>query len=743
MNKAIESCTILLLDEEGNIKSWNTTIKEIEQYNTELIIGENFSIFFPLAFQEELGTQQLLETAKKTGTAIYEGWQKRYDGSEFWGNAVVFACYDNDNNLTGFREVLFNMTRLHRQIEFEHQNLDALINNTSGVLWSIDRNYKLITANSSFDNMVLQLSGSIIEKGSDVLAIGFDREQLEKYKRFYDRALAGEGFMEIEHNLLPHESWSEISFYPIRQGAEITGTACYAHDITKAKKAEIELNNREHRFRSLIENSTDCVVLLSADMKPFYVSPSVANILGYAPEEVYKMDLFSLIHPDDLLPLQQTMEQVFSNPGVRIKGHTGQMKHKDGRWRWMEAIVTNMLHDPAINGIVDNFRDVTESIIQEQKIIHVNRLYAFISQINQAIVRLKDEESLFRSACDIAVKFGMFEVAWIGSLDTVSRTVDLVAQTGLEIADLHMFADAPYVADGPTGQVLGTQAYYICNNVEEGLHIPLWRTFAVNHGFRSFMILPIKRSGEIVALFSLYSAELNYFNADEIALLVEVTGDLSFALGVFDKENARLDAEQKLEHTMLRLQQAQEIAHFGNWEIDFSTGVALWSEEACRIYGLSTDCSVHTFDTWLSFIHPEDLAHVVKVTEDDMVLLRNSSFRHRIIRKDGEIRHIHTLSHFEQDENGKPSGMYGVAHDVTEDTNNIARLQAKNKKLLEIADIQSHKVRGPLATIMGLANLLDEKDTDTAEILNGIKTSSKKLDAVIREIVDKTYETGD
>lgn len=134
-----------------------------------------------------------------------------------------------------------------------------------------------------------------------------------------------------------------------------------------------KLTNSEKRFRTLVENSTDAVVVLNAEARPTYVSSAVKNVLGYTPQEILSMDLFTFVHPDDLEELPKIMTKVLANPGVPIQGHTGRMLHKDGTWRWIDATVTNLLHEPAINGIVDNFRDVTENIVANQQLKHKER----------------------------------------------------------------------------------------------------------------------------------------------------------------------------------------------------------------------------------------------------------------------------------------------------------------------------------------------------------------------------------
>jgi hypothetical protein len=65
-------------------------------------------------------------------------------------------------------------------------------------------------------------------------------EQISRHKKFYDRAFAGETFTEIQYSAIPVEIWSEISYYPIRKGAEVIGTACHSRNITGHKLAELE-----------------------------------------------------------------------------------------------------------------------------------------------------------------------------------------------------------------------------------------------------------------------------------------------------------------------------------------------------------------------------------------------------------------------------------------------------------------------------------------------------------------------
>ena len=149
-------------------------------------------------------------------------------------------------------------------------------------------------------------------------------------------------------------------------------------DITNQKMYTQKIIEAENKFRALVENSNDGVAILNTDGNPLYIAPSIQNILGYTEEEAMKMNIFSITHPDDADEVLKVFKKVFENPGIPIKGYTSRMLHKDGTWRWLEDTITNMLHEPAINGIVENFRDITEKITIENNILAEKELSEFI-----------------------------------------------------------------------------------------------------------------------------------------------------------------------------------------------------------------------------------------------------------------------------------------------------------------------------------------------------------------------------
>ena len=129
--------------------------------------------------------------------------------------------------------------------------------------------------------------------------------------------------------------------------------------VTKQKRTEEELRQREIRNRALIENAPDAITLLGADGLLKYLSPSTQRILGYAPEEQIGSNPAEFTHPDDLPALLKLLDDLGQKPG-KVVTTQYRFRHKDGSWRWLESTITNLLAEPSVQAIVFNFRDITE-----------------------------------------------------------------------------------------------------------------------------------------------------------------------------------------------------------------------------------------------------------------------------------------------------------------------------------------------------------------------------------------------
>jgi PAS domain S-box-containing protein len=205
-------------------------------------------------------------------------------------------------------------------------------------------------------------------------------------------------------------------------------------------------------------------------------------------------------------------------------------------------------------------------------------------------------------------------------------------------------------------------------------------------------------------------------------------------------------AEKELVTNENRLKNAQKVAHVGSWELDLKTKKAIWSEEACRIYCISPEEKYQSFESWLSFIHPEDLEEVIKEKERAEATLSNSSFKHRIICRSGKIKYIHSASEFEYDDKGQPVRLIGVCHDVTKEvTAEKAFIESEdmmstfmNESLLCIfyVDPDTKKITYSNSSVLQLLGYTNT-EMDSLTVYDFVNHPKEDVDARIEEVVMK------
>jgi PAS domain S-box-containing protein len=143
------------------------------------------------------------------------------------------------------------------------------------------------------------------------------------------------------------------------------------HEVLKKRIVELEASEIERlrleealrekeRFQVLIENSVDGILIMNGELDIIYETPSAAHIIGYKPGELAGRSALGIVHEEDASMLAHEFNQVMQNPGGTGRA-TARVRHKNGTWRAVEAVAINLLHDAVVNGIVINFRDITDS----------------------------------------------------------------------------------------------------------------------------------------------------------------------------------------------------------------------------------------------------------------------------------------------------------------------------------------------------------------------------------------------
>jgi len=275
-------------------------------------------------------------------------------------------------------------------------------------------------------------------------------------------------------------------------------------------------------------------------------SETLPELIGVDPSHMPKStrEWLDILHPMDRGMFRKAALEARAT-GARVDLEY-RLRRADGGWIQVRQAV-----EP-IPGYVDanrgrrwfsTLQDVTEQKRAETSIRHLNRVHSVLSGINTLIVRVRDREDLYRETCRIAVETGGFVLAWIGIVDKAARQIKPVAWQGtdekyLNLMPLGLDADTP-AGRGLAGAAVRERKAMIVEDMTQDSRIKL-RNQARERGLHSLVMLPLLVADEIVGVLALYAAEIGFFDADEMKLLLELAGDIGFALDHIDKAE-RLD----------------------------------------------------------------------------------------------------------------------------------------------------------------------------------------------------------
>jgi PAS domain S-box-containing protein len=168
----------------------------------------------------------------------------------------------------------------------------------------------------------------------------------------------------------------------------------------------------------------------------------------------------------------------------------------------------------------------------------------------------------------------------------------------------------------------------------------------------------------------------------------------------------RKEAEEALCASEARLREAQRLARLGYWEWDTRTDEVRWSEESHAIFGVTLEDLGGTLEGFYALVHPDDRAHMARVDADARDRKKPYSANFRIVRPDGELRHIYEVGEPSCDETGRVIGVSGTIQDVTEHKRLEQQLIQASKlaTLGEMAAGIAHEINQPLHVIRMMAD---------------------------------------
>ena len=261
--------------------------------------------------------------------------------------------------------------KTQQELQEIQNRMRGIVESAMDGIISINTEQRIVLANPAAEQMFGYGTGEMIGKPLDILlperyrqlhrehiwnfgATHVTTRSMHALGTVYGRRASGEEFP------------AEASISQISIGSERIYTVIM-RDITERKQAEEAVQQSKKRFQSLIEHAPDGIALLGMDGKLRQVTPSTQWILGYTNDDAAGQDPAVLTHPEDLPGLLQILQDLFQSPGATVRAQY-RFRHKDGSWRWLESTISNLIHEPSVEAIIFNYRDVTEQKEAEKKL---------------------------------------------------------------------------------------------------------------------------------------------------------------------------------------------------------------------------------------------------------------------------------------------------------------------------------------------------------------------------------------
>lgn len=309
--------------------------------------------------------------------------------------------------------------------------------------------------------------------------------------------------------------------------------------LAARRKAESELDAARETLVSIFESLEDVLWSVAIpDRSILYASPALHRVFGIRPEALQQSpdSWHELVHPADRERVVAAWQGLFAGGTYDIEYR---IIRPDGAMRWINArgraIVDASGQLARADGVA---RDISDRVEQRQRIERLSRIRNVSSNLNSALVRIRERERLFDEVCRITADVGGFHAARVGLVDQASSRVRWVASRGIaaggnEKLAASTIAEAP-AGNGIVGRSLRAAEPVIANDIERDASLPHRETLLAM-GSRATISLPLLVERSPVGVLVLHAAEAGFFDQEEVQLLNELAGNVSFALEMIAK----------------------------------------------------------------------------------------------------------------------------------------------------------------------------------------------------------------
>lgn len=467
-----------------------------------------------------------------------------------------------------------------------------------------------------------------------------------------------------------------------------------ARDITHYLKIQSQLAKAITDNQKIYNNSLDVLCVLNAEGQFTKVSKAAKTVWGYDEQELLGKNFLDFVYPDDLAITIAVDNEIKS--GNHKTNFQNRYVHKNGS---IVPVIWSAQWVPLEQTMFATARDATESEKQkEQLYFNERRLEALIKSGNDLIGIINTD----------------------GTYMYVSASVQKI----LNIAPEVFIGKTPFDFIHPDDLTRLNNAFQYIISTEETVHIPPFRMINGEGGWCWIETFATNK-------------------ANDPAIGGVVVNSRDVSIKIKDEEEKRL-AAKKLELSNKRYKLITKATKDVIWDWDLETNQTSRHNSFEKHFGYSSDSTLNV-NVWEVNIFPADKERILKSIRTAIQNPNEKFWReeYRFLKADGTIAFITDQGYLIRNADKKAVRMVGAMHDNTELKEKELHILKQNQQLRDIAQINSHVIRRPVATILGLMDLLDKKSIsgeENIEILHHLETTTQELDAVIRRVNDKTID---
>ncbi len=677
-----------ITDPLGNISWVNDNFSKASGFNRSELLEKNISLLKP----EWKGGDLAREIAKNDLAQRYWRGEIRYtskSGRHYWVDSIASIKAKPDGTVAHyyFQFDITDKKLAEENLHFSHTNFQLLFENTQDIVAVIDSEgtYKYLSPSAS------RLSGYQTEELVGKKAFDFFHPDDIEHMRVHSLVPALEGketsvefrFRTKDGTYLWFEANTKTIFDP--QTGAISGICTFSRDITEKKKDKQSLTASMELYHSLVNNLPLSVWRKDSVGRLTYVNKTLVETIKLSEKELLGKTNYDLYSKEDAD--KYALDDAFVlQSGLPYKGTELNIHPVTKEKSYLETIKIPIRNaDGKIDGLQGVFWDVTEVVNATEKILRSQRHFKKLVNRIHEIILLSDKT---------------------GRIMYCSESSDAI---------LGYSSDA----------VVSKKLYELFPEYEhQGIREVFNRASYVSGSLVSTELRIRNKKGE------LRWAELslcNYSDDVDIKAIIVNIKDI----------HAQKKAAENIRYQANLLQEVSDAII----STDENFRVVSWNKAAEKTYGYSQEEA--TDKTMEELVATEYPSHTVEAVSQ--ALAETGVWEGEVIQTSKSGLRLHMLSSVSaiKDEFGKPIGSIAVNRNITDWKEAEKTLRLQNEQLTEIAWLHSHKVRGPVATIMGLMNIYNWSNPQAKESVDIIKKVDqviRQLDIIIHDVVRKTGE---